>query len=74
MREGLVSVSIWWEGLVSAGFGSFQVVSAGFGSFRVLVITHSYLGEQLLLLLTMLTFSGLHLFHLNNPNSPGGVF
>ena len=39
MREGLVSVSIWWEGLVSAGFGSFQVVSAGFGSFRFLVIT-----------------------------------
>ena len=39
VREGLVSVSIWWEGLVSAGFGSFQVVSAGFGSFRFLVIT-----------------------------------
>ena len=35
VREGLVSVSIWWEGLVSAGFGSFQVVSAGFGSFQV---------------------------------------
>ena len=39
VREGLISVSIWWEGLVSAGFGSFQVVSAGFRSFRFLVIT-----------------------------------